>query len=107
MNPSDLRNANFTTLRATLPAKRAAVLAAFAVYGPATTRQAAGEAGIDILTLRPRATELEQMGLLVCVGNQIQDGIAHGVYRVATQPEWENWRARQLDSQVSGQRQLL
>lgn len=107
MSPTDFRDTNFTTLRSTLPAKRAAVLSAWAVYGPATTRQAAGEAGIDILTFRPRTTELEQMGLLICLGNQIENGIANGIYRIATQQEWEQWRTRLLDSHTSGQLQLV
>lgn len=74
---------------------------AWAVYGPGTTRQVSEAAGIDILMFRPRTTELLQMGLLKIAGSGSSG--KEGVYRLATEEEWEDWRK----AKVSGQMLML
>jgi hypothetical protein len=66
MKPSEIRDANYEQIRATwLAAKRWDVYCAFLKHGPGTTRQVATESGIDLLTLRPRVTELCEFGFVV------------------------------------------
>ncbi len=103
MKPIDIRNENFTAIRAGLDERRADVLRQLAVHGPCTTRDLATHSGIDLLTVRPRITELCQMGLVELlrrVGGE-------GVYGVRTQSDWETWRDRQLEESTTGQMQLV
>lgn len=103
MKPIDLRNANFEEMKASLPAKRLAVWRAWCREEVATTREISENSGIDLLTVRPRTTELYQMGLLA-----LWDAIdGEGVYRLRDQEEWESWRRLQLQMQKSKQLQLV
>lgn len=56
---------------------------AFVRHGAGTTRQVSAFANIGLLSLRPRATRLKQMGLLTQVGTLGGEGI----YRAETSPE--------------------
>lgn len=103
MKPVDLRNANFRELQRNLSAIRSAVLNAWMQYGPETTRVVSERAAMDILTFRPRTTELFQMGLLRMVETLDHEGI----YQVRSIPEWEAWRREQLAIADSGQLQLV
>lgn len=104
MPPAELRNHNFDTLRASLAARCAEVYAAFVQFGPGTTKQLAERSGIDLLTLRPRTTNLKQLGLLECVDCAILSGKAHGIYAVRRPQDWLAWRAEQFP--ISGQLQM-
>jgi hypothetical protein len=65
MRPIDYRNETFEMIKARgLIDKRLEVFKAFLRYGPGTTREVSARATIDILNLRPRATELYQLGFL-------------------------------------------
>ena len=66
MNPIDYRNATWTELQGRITRDRQAALDAWVKYGPGTTRAVATAAGIDLLTFRPRTTELFQLGYLDC-----------------------------------------
>ena len=92
MIATDLRNTNFETLRESLAERRAEIYQAVGQHGPGTTRLLAQRSGIDLLTLRPRVTELEQLGLVACVDRIVIDGIAHGVYAVTAPEDWSAWR---------------
>lgn len=108
MKPIDFRNETFGQLRDRLTDLRLAVLQAWQAHGPATTRQVATRCGIDLLTFRPRTTELYQMGAVVLVDEAEPTGDAHeGVYRARTMAEWEAWHAAQAGQLVSGQQQLM
>lgn len=75
MKPVDFRNATFEGLRGELEGLRRRVYAAWVTYGPGTTREIAEKAGIDLLTFRPRTTELVEAGLVrVAPGEQMEDG---------------------------------
>lgn len=93
MNPAELRNHNFETLRASLAARCAEVYAAYVQFGPGTTKQLAERSGMDLLTVRPRTTNLEQLGLLECVDCVLVGGKAHGIYAVRHPQAWLAWRA--------------
>ena len=97
MKPIDLRNANFAAIRNDLEAGRKAVYTAWVTYGPGTTREVATKSGIDLLTLRPRTSDLCQLGLVEMQG---ADRGTEGVYGVVTEDRWEAWRRDSLSSQM-------
>jgi hypothetical protein len=98
---------------------RKACYEAWVVYGPGTTREVAAKAGIDLLTFRPRSTELLQVGLLIIDselsspsprpsppgergGMGRSERASHeGVYRVSRLDEWERHRAEAVSGQLS------
>lgn len=97
--PSDFSKATFRDLQNRLVHLRLSVYEALAHHGPCTTRELARECGIDLLTVRPRMTELVQMGFAVCI-NEGQDG-HEGIYRALTLAEAEAaFHARQLPEQT-------
>ena len=65
ISPIDYRDANFEAIQARIHGDRRAVLDAWLAHGPGTTREVAQRSGIDLLTLRPRTTELVQLGFVV------------------------------------------
>jgi hypothetical protein len=89
MKPIDLSRATFAELKPKLNGLRSRVHRAWLAAGPGTTRDVAAKSGIDILTFRPRSTELYQLGLLELQGTA--PGHGHdGIYRARTLAEWEN-----------------
>lgn len=100
MTTIDLRNATFESLRQNLNDKRMEVYRAWVQHGPATTRQLANKSGIDILNVRPRTTDLCDLGLVKLVaairGHE-------GVYQAVPKDQWDLW----LQDQLRGQQQLL
>jgi DNA-binding MarR family transcriptional regulator len=64
MKPIDYRNATWNEVQARVVSDRLDVWLAFSRHGPGTTREIARRSGMDILNLRPRATELYQLGFL-------------------------------------------
>jgi hypothetical protein len=103
MKPIDIRNANFHNLRAQLDVRRAHVLGLLALHGPCTTRELSLLTAEDILSIRPRVTELVQIGLAVL--HDRENG--QGVYRVALQSEWEQWHEKQMEGTITAQMQLV
>lgn len=85
MTTIDYRNATFADLQARLQGLRMQVYQAFHDYGPGTTRQIADRSGMDILTLRPRATELLGLGFIELIGGERHEGI----YRARSMAEVE------------------
>lgn len=67
MKPIDHRNITWAEVREQLAGRRLAVYAELARLGPCTTRELAQRSGMDILTVRPRITELVQLGFAVLV----------------------------------------
>lgn len=66
MKPIDHRNTTFQSIRARLNGARVAVYDLLLKEGPCTTRELAARSPLDLLTIRPRVTELVQLGLAVC-----------------------------------------
>jgi hypothetical protein len=73
----DAREATWATVRMRLRGARLRAYQIFQENGPCTTTEAAQRGPMSILTLRPRVTELCEMGLLECV--EVRDG--NGIYR--------------------------
>ncbi|PTY03911.1 hypothetical protein DB346_02935 [Verrucomicrobia bacterium LW23] len=91
MKPVDFRNETFAQLQERFTGLRRAVYMAWMHWGPGTTREVSVRAKIDILTFRPRTTELFQLGFLELVEHQPTG--TEGVYRVVpekvVQARWE------------------
>jgi hypothetical protein len=89
MRPIDYRNETFEMVRDRgLICERLNVYHAFLHHGPGTTREIARRSGIDILNLRPRATELYQLGFLKLLESE-DDTLrgSEGMYRALTMEE--------------------
>lgn len=87
MKPIDYRNATFQDILRQVIHLRLSVWDALAHYGPCTTRELAKECGLDLLTVRPRVTELVQLGFAECVN---EDKAGHeGIYKALTTAEAE------------------
>ncbi len=128
MIPIDFRNATYEHLRTHLTGLREKVWVAWIAHGPATTREAAKLSGIDLLTFRPRTTELYQLGG-VCLAEDtetrrhgdaekqtdslsasprlpISASSTEGRYRARTEAEWRAWLAVQQHNLTTEQMQL-
>ena len=103
MKPIDLRNETFDSLKARLEADRLAAHRAWLAHGPGTTREISAKAGLELLTFRPRSTELYQIGVLELLERQGHEG----VYRARTIESWEAWFATHRNALITGQQQLL
>lgn len=79
-------------IRSTLQRRRLAAYSAWQQWGPGTTREVAEKSGIDLLTLRPRTTELLQLGFLVETGLTA----GQGIYQALTEDQAIHaWQQRQ------------
>ena len=85
VNPHSLMT--FKDLQRQLVHLRLSVYEALLEHGPCTTRELATACGIDLLTVRPRMTELLQCGFVV---DTSEEGHGHeGTYRALTLIEAE------------------
>lgn len=75
MQPIDLRNATFADVLELVTERRRAVLAGWRRHGRGTTRQLAQRMGLDVLNVRPRTTELVQLGLVQLVERAGTEGV--------------------------------
>ena len=104
MQPIDFRTATFDLLRERIAGVRWAVLSAWRQHGPCTTQQLAERSEISILSLRPRTTELFQLGF-ICLAEK-QPEKSQGVYRVRTDAEIAVWFIDQRDAATPGQKEF-
>ncbi len=79
MNPEDFRNLTWLDIQSRLHGLRQIVYQKLIAAGPSTTRQLAQFAGLDLLTVRPRVTELCQIGLVEVVSRDGHDGVYEAV----------------------------
>jgi len=70
----EIRDELWETLESRLEGDRRRVYDAIQMWGPCTTRQAAEHCALDLLTVRPRATELLQVGLIELCGKDGHEG---------------------------------
>lgn len=92
MTPAELRKHNFNSLRDSLAERRRDVYRAFCEHGPATTFELSEKCGIGLLSLRPRACELAQLGLIFESGEKLENGKRATIYACASAAGWTNWR---------------
>jgi hypothetical protein len=95
MNAADLRNATWADIQPMLSGMRLVVLLAWRMHGPGTTENVAQTAGINLLTFRPRSTELLQLGLIALVDRDSNDGIYEAVPEDQARASFEAARSPQ------------
>jgi hypothetical protein len=104
MKPIDFRNETFRDIQARVEGDRAEILNFLRAHGPLTTRALAEQMPRDILAVRPRVTELVQLGAVEICGAQGHEGI----YRALLLGEWmEAVRSRKERETCGEQMQLL
>ena len=91
MTPSDFRNVTFRELETRMTGDRMRAYEIWLHHPDCTTREAAQRGGMDLLTLRPRTTELVQMGFVVL--SDTQDAAGQGRYRARTWAEAARFHA--------------
>ena len=74
MKPIDYRNATWFELRTRLQGARQQVYGELQKHGPCTTRELAARSGMDVCSVRPRITELLELGLAECDGAEGGEG---------------------------------
>lgn len=79
IDPTAIRNETWDSIQARLTGDRFQVWQALCASTPVTTRQLAGIMGRRCEDVRPRVTELCQMGLAVCIGKIHKEGTYEGV----------------------------
>lgn len=93
MNPSDFRNATFDYILGTLNGARARVYELLLRHGPCTTLQLAEHSEtLSLLTVRPRVTELCQLGLARLAPEQPRG--TEGVYQAVLLEDLERSLSR-------------
>lgn len=91
MRPTDLRNLTWAEALTHVSDDMRRVHRAYRDCGSGTTRRLAELSGISLLTLRPRTTDLYQLGLVECIGKVGTEGIYE--YRSEEQAEAaQAWR---------------
>lgn len=105
MNPVDFRDITFADLKSRgLDGLRGRVLAAWGTHGPCTTKELSERSGISILTLRPRTTELVELGLVRLAERQPVKG--EGTYRASSEGETFDFFNHRRALAASGQQEL-
>jgi predicted ArsR family transcriptional regulator len=103
MQPIDYRNETWEDVQKRVEGLRRQVYHALQKHGPCTTRQLAEKCGIDLLTVRPRVTELYQLGLAQLANPE--PGGGEGVYQavniIIARHNFERERAAALDRQLT------
>ena len=112
MIPIDYRNATWDGIQNKIAGNRRAVLDALREYGPCTTRGLSQVMKWDILNVRPRVTELVQLGFAEVwepdrVVHSADGSQREGIYRAFTDPEAFDYFRRQKFQSTNPQLQLL
>jgi hypothetical protein len=85
LRPAQLRNLTWKEVRVHVSDDMQRVHRAWAEHGPGTTREVADKSGLSLLTLRPRTTDLYQVGMVECVDRRGGQGVY--AYRSETEAE--------------------
>ncbi len=101
MKPIDYRNTTWDQVQEQLVDLRKDVYRALTAHGPCTTRQLAERSGIDLLNVRPRVTELYQLGLVDLANPESggSEGIYQAVNIVVAKARFEKQRLEALNPQ--------
>jgi Mn-dependent DtxR family transcriptional regulator len=102
MKPVDYRRETWLQVLGRVTGLREDIYRVLRNAGPATTRKLAALSGVDLLTVRPRVTELVDLGLAECVGGEHGEGIYQAVEPGEAAERYER---RQRDAR-EGQMQL-
>ena len=100
MKPSDVRNLSWAEVQGRLTADRQRVYAGLGRFGVCTTRVLAGFMGMDVLSVRPRITELCELGLVECVGVEGREGLYASVPLELAQRRWDERQGKPEPEQM-------
>lgn len=73
--PTDIRDCNWKFLYERLDSMRERVWSELLRHGPCTTAELAARADLHLLTVRPRVTELVQLGFVRITGRHNREGV--------------------------------
>ncbi len=92
MKATDFRDMTFLELQKYVNSSREKVYQAWLLFGSGTTAELATKSGMSILNVRPRTTDLLQVGLVEV--DPIDSGSGtEGRYRAVTMAEWKQRRS--------------
>ena len=103
MKPIDFRNETWMEVRGRVTERMEACLMGLMMHGPCTTRVLAARMGWDILSVRPRVTDLIDLGAVDLVGREDNEG----VYAARLEGEWREWFATEQRAATTGDQLLL
>jgi predicted transcriptional regulator len=103
MKPVDIRNENFASIYHRLEGDRLDCYLDLKRHGPATTRKLAERMHLDVLSVRPRVSELFKMGAVSLFGREAGDG----VYAARWDAEWMTWFRDEHLRATCGEQELL
>lgn len=101
MKPIDYRNETFASLTERLAGDRLAVLEQLRLHGANTTRSLAALMGWDILNVRPRVTELVQLGFVRCIHTSGHEGVYEARPIAEAEQLFDDMKTRVLNPQLS------
>ena len=103
MKPIDFRNETFDDIYGRLNDDRMACLQKLREIGPSTTRNLAEQMGLAPEFVRPRVTELYQIGAVDLVDSHGHEG----VYQARFEGDWILWCGAQKTLATSGEQLQL
>ena len=104
MRAVDVRNETWAEVCRRVTGLRQRVYGVLLREGPMTTRELAAASGIDILTVRPRVTELMEIGLVKIRGKRRCEGMYEAV---ALNEAKEDYETRQVGEKTAEQMRLF
>lgn len=94
LTPEQIRDANWAELKDYVAGDRERCWTSLMLAArPMTTRQLAEKTGLDLLTVRPRVTELLQLGFVRCSGKAGHEGLYEAISLADAQAAHERRRA--------------
>lgn len=100
MKPVDYRNETWRDVLRRVSGHRAQVYAALLQHGPCTTRDLAKRMDWDLLNVRPRVTELCQIGLARSVGGRRGNGVYEAVRTFEAQHKFDAQKVEAQNDQI-------
>lgn len=84
---TDIRNEVHAGIRPSVRALQGIVWELLGQHGPCTTRQLSERSAMSIFTVRPRVTELLELGMVELVGREGREGVYRQVELTAVQSD--------------------
>lgn len=103
MKSADFRNATWQEIQAKISGIRETVYRSMLLTGPGTTQEISERLNISILTVRPRVTELCQMGLARLADGQVsrKEGRYEAVPIMEAEAAHNAARSRQIEMRLA------
>lgn len=100
MKPVDFRNETWEDVLKRVQGDRMLVYGSLSRLGPCTTRKLAELMGWDLLNVRPRVTELCQIGLAITAGGLHGEGLYQAVTMFNAKHEFEERKREEMNDQL-------